>query len=130
MTPGQPTMGRARQPILRITPVGYPSHPVGGTMPHVLYEVADRVATITLNRQARRNALTGPMLDDLAEKVRVADADPGVPAIGLTGAGEGFCAGLDLAEVAVPGLEARDEFGVSYRPERVPVVVMPLADTP
>jgi len=99
-------------------------------MPDVLYEVADRVATITLNRPARRNALTGPMLDDLAEKVRVADADPGVWAIVLTGAGEGFCAGLDLAEVAAQGLEAVDEFGVSYRPERVPVVAMHLADTP
>ena len=97
-------------------------------MPDVLYEVADRVATITLNRPARRNALTGPMLDDLAEKVRLADADPGVRAIVLTGAGEGFCAGLDLAEAAAQGLEAVDEFGVSYRPERVAVVAMYMAD--
>jgi len=99
-------------------------------MSDVLYEVAEQVATITLNRPARRNALTLPMLDHIAEVVRGADADPEVRAIVLTGAGEGFCAGLDLVEAAARGPEAIDALGASYRPERIPVLAMHEADTP
>ncbi|HSQ37875.1 MAG TPA: enoyl-CoA hydratase-related protein [Acidimicrobiia bacterium] len=99
-------------------------------MSDVLYEVAGHVAIITLNRPQRRNALTLPMLDDLAEVVRGADADPEVRAIVLAGAGEGFCAGLDLVEAAAQGPEAIDALAVSYRPERIPVLAMHLADTP
>jgi enoyl-CoA hydratase/carnithine racemase len=99
-------------------------------MPEVLYEVAGRVATITLNRPERRNALTLTMLDHLAEVVRGAEADPEVRAIVLTGAGPGFCAGLDLVEAAAQGPAAVDELGASYRPERIPVLAMHQADTP
>jgi enoyl-CoA hydratase/carnithine racemase len=99
-------------------------------MPDVLYQVAGHVATITLNRPERRNALTLPMLDSLAEVIRGADADPGVRAIVLTGAGEGFCAGLDLVEAAAQGPGAVDDIAVSYRPERIPVLAMYQADTP
>jgi enoyl-CoA hydratase/carnithine racemase len=99
-------------------------------MPDVLYRVAEGVATITLNRPERRNALTLPMLDHLAEVVRAADADPQVRAIVLTGAEEGFCAGLDLVEAAARGPEAIDELGAAYRPERIPVLAMHAADTP
>ncbi len=99
-------------------------------MPDLLYEVAGRIATITLNRPGRRNALTLPMLDTLAEIVRAADADPEVRAIVLTGAGEGFCAGLDLVEAAARGPAAIDELGASLRPERIPVLAMHQADTP
>jgi enoyl-CoA hydratase/carnithine racemase len=99
-------------------------------MPDVLCEVAGHVATITLNRPERRNALTLPMLDELAEVVRAADADPEVRAIVLTGAGEGFCAGLDLVEAAAQGLGAVDAVATSYHPERIPVLAMHRADTP
>ena len=99
-------------------------------MPDVLYEVAGGVATVTLNRPERRNAVTLPMLDALAEMVRAADADPGVRAIVLTGAGEGFCAGLDLVEAAAQGPAAIDALAVSVRPERIPVLAMHEADTP
>ena len=99
-------------------------------MPDVLYEVAAHVATITLNRPERRNALTLPMLDRLAEVVHGADADPEVRAIVLTGAGEGFCAGLDLVEAAALGPGAIDALATSYRPERIPVLEMHRADTP
>jgi enoyl-CoA hydratase/carnithine racemase len=102
----------------------------GATHPDLVYQVSDRVATITLNRPRRRNALTLPMLDSLAEAVRAADADPGVWAIVLTGAGEGFCAGLDLVEAAAQGPALLDEIGASYRPERIPVLAMHQADTP
>jgi len=99
-------------------------------MSDVLYLVAAGVATVTLNRPERRNALTLPMLDHLAEVLRGADADPQVRAIVLTGAEEGFCAGLDLVEAAARGPEAIDELGASYRPERIPVLAMHEADTP
>jgi enoyl-CoA hydratase/carnithine racemase len=99
-------------------------------MPDVLYEVVEHVATITLNRPERRNALTLPMLDHLAEVVQGADADPAVRAIVLTGAGEGFCAGLDLVEAAAQGPAAIDALAVSVRPERIPVLAMHQADTP
>ena len=64
----------------------------------LLYDVADNVATITLNRPERLNAISGGMLASFSEAFRAADADRGVRAIILTGAGRGFCAGLDLKE--------------------------------
>ncbi|MBV9045498.1 MAG: enoyl-CoA hydratase [Alphaproteobacteria bacterium] len=64
--------------------------------PHVLYEVKDRIATITLNRPDRLNAYN----DQLATGIRLAMADaskdPAVRVIVLTGAGRGFCAGADM----------------------------------
>src|SRR5216683_8441136 len=64
----------------------------------LLYEVADNVATITLNRPDRLNAISGPMLDGLSRALRDADHDPAVRVIIITGAGRGFCAGLDLKD--------------------------------
>jgi enoyl-CoA hydratase/carnithine racemase len=60
-------------------------------------EVAERVLTITLNRPERLNAWTATMARELIEAFDRADADDGVGAIILTGAGRGFCAGADLA---------------------------------
>jgi len=72
--------------------------------PNVLYEVRDRVATITLNRPGRRNALSPAMLSDLLQCLATAGADPGVRAVVLTGAGErAFCSGLDLGRLAESG---------------------------
>ena len=62
----------------------------------VLYEVADHVATLTLNRPDRLNTISGPMLHQLTELLLKADRDPDVRAIVLTGKGRAFCAGLDL----------------------------------
>ncbi len=60
--------------------------------------VADGVATLTLNRPARRNALSGDLIRALRSALADADADEAVRAIVLTGAGEkAFCAGGDLA---------------------------------
>ncbi|HEX5263754.1 MAG TPA: enoyl-CoA hydratase-related protein [Phenylobacterium sp.] len=64
----------------------------------VLYEVADGVATITLNRPERMNTISGPMLAGLTELLLKANADPKVRAVLLTGAGRAFCAGLDLVD--------------------------------
>jgi enoyl-CoA hydratase/carnithine racemase len=60
-------------------------------------EIEDRVLTITLNRPERLNAWTPTMQRELITAVDRADADDGVRAIVITGAGRGFCAGADLA---------------------------------
>ena len=59
------------------------------------YEVADRVATITLDRPDRLNAWTGRMHHEYRWAMAEADADPDVRAVVVTGAGRGFCAGAD-----------------------------------
>jgi enoyl-CoA hydratase/carnithine racemase len=64
----------------------------------LIYDVSDRIATITLNRPDRLNAISGGMLASFSEAFREADHDRNVRAIILTGAGKGFCAGLDLKE--------------------------------
>jgi len=64
----------------------------------VLYEVADHVATITLNRPERMNTISHRMLNELTGHLVTADADPDVRVVILTGTGRAFCAGLDLSE--------------------------------
>jgi 2-(1,2-epoxy-1,2-dihydrophenyl)acetyl-CoA isomerase len=62
----------------------------------LLESVKDGVATLTLNRPASLNAMSGAMLDALLEALpRLAD-DPGVGVVIVTGAGRGFCAGGDV----------------------------------
>ncbi|CAD5107555.1 crotonase/enoyl-CoA hydratase family protein [Zestomonas carbonaria] len=62
----------------------------------VLYRVDGRVATLTLNRPDRLNAIDDRMPDDIAAAVARANADDAVHVIVLTGAGRGFCSGYDL----------------------------------
>lgn len=70
-------------------------------MPHELLEsVTDRVATLTLNRPDRLNALSTPILDGLLEALPRLAADPDVAVVVLTGAGRGFCAGGDVKSMA------------------------------
>lgn len=63
----------------------------------VKYQVADGVATITLNRPDRLNAFTFVMRGELIEAFDEADADDDVRAVVVTGAGRAFCAGADLS---------------------------------
>jgi len=65
----------------------------------IQYSVDDPIATITLNRPDRLNALTGQMLAELQQAVAAAEADERAVAILLTGAGRGFCAGADMARL-------------------------------
>jgi enoyl-CoA hydratase/carnithine racemase len=62
----------------------------------IIYEVADPIATITLNRPDRLNAWTDRMALEVRHAVGEAEADERVVVIILTGAGRGFCAGADL----------------------------------
>jgi enoyl-CoA hydratase/carnithine racemase len=72
----------------------------------VLYEVADRLCTITLNRPEKLNAWTRQMHFDLKDAMHTAGADPDVRAIILTGAGRGFCAGADMGGLQAIGAGA------------------------
>jgi enoyl-CoA hydratase/carnithine racemase len=74
-----------------------------------LYEVAKRVATITLNRPDKLNAWTAVMEQEVRAVMAEAERDENVRVIVLTGAGRGFCAGADMAllsTVATKGLDA------------------------
>ena len=76
-----------------------------------LYNVANRVATITLNRPDKLNAWTALMESEVRSHMENAEQDDEVRVIVLTGAGRGFCAGADmslLSAVAERGLDDRD----------------------
>ncbi len=62
-----------------------------------LYQVSDRVATITLNRPDKLNAWTGTMEQEVRASINEAEKDENVRVIVLTGAGRGFCAGADMS---------------------------------
>ena len=75
---------------------------------YILYEVSDRILTVTLNRPERLNAFITPMGKELIDAFTRADADDDIRAIIVTGAGRGFCAGADMSpqgmdEVTVSG---------------------------
>jgi enoyl-CoA hydratase/carnithine racemase len=63
----------------------------------VLYDVADGVATVTLNRPERLNAWNRRLGAELNDAMAEADGDDGVRAVIVTGAGRAFCAGADLS---------------------------------
>src|SRR5712691_1895180 len=73
-----------------------------GMSGEVLVEVDGPVATVTLNRPERRNAISGALLTGLRESMAELDARSEVRAIVLTGADPAFCAGLDLTELGQP----------------------------
>ena len=62
----------------------------------LIYEVKDAIATLTLNRPERLNALGGTLRDDLHDAVLRASSDADVRVIVVTGAGKGFCSGGDV----------------------------------
>ena len=95
------------------------------------YEVAERVATVTLDRPHRLNAWTGRMHAEYRFVMAEADADPAVRAVVVTGAGRAFCAGADAEalaghvakggydpgttdELATPGYGVRPEFDAHF----------------
>ena len=95
------------------------------------------VAVLTLNRPERLNAISGAMLGELSAKLVEANKDPDTRCIVLTGAGRGFCAGLDLVDVGQGGIGSRERRSGDNRPPRqlfdlrdAPINVMWNIDTP
>jgi 2-(1,2-epoxy-1,2-dihydrophenyl)acetyl-CoA isomerase len=85
-------------------------------MPHELIEtVTDRVATLTLNRPDRLNALSTAILDGLLEALPRLAANPEIAVVVLTGAGRGFCAGGDVKSMA----EGSSQMGVEDAVQRL-----------
>jgi len=66
------------------------------------------ILTLTLNRPDRLNAISRPMLKELATKMAEANQDPETRVIILTGSGRGFCAGLDLVDSQSGGIGSKD----------------------
>ena len=71
------------------------------------HDAASGVATVTLNRPERLNALTFEVYDELGDAFRGLDTEPGVRAIVITGAGKAFCSGGDVHEI-IGDLVARE----------------------
>jgi len=69
---------------------------------HFLWEVSDRVATVTLNRPERKNPLTFDSYAELREIFRALQYAEDVRAVVITGAGENFCSGGDVHEIIGP----------------------------
>lgn len=72
---------------------------------HVLHDLTDGIATITLNRPDRRNAMSLPMIERLGELIAETEADPAARVLVLTGAGRAFCAGGDVQQFDADGGE-------------------------
>jgi len=102
----------------------------------VLYDVDENVATITLNRPDRRNAISTAMLAELTKRLEQADADRNVRAVIVTGAAPGgFCAGLDLVDATSgtgigSGGDGGGGGGMSLQTRHLPTTVLFEIDKP
>ena len=104
--------------------------------PELIVEQRDRILVLTLNRPERLNAISRDMLGELSAKLVEGNKDPDIRCIILTGAGRGFCSGLDLQAVGEGGIGSRSETRGSNRPRQLfdlrdaPINVMWNIDTP
>ncbi|HEX4409162.1 MAG TPA: p-hydroxycinnamoyl CoA hydratase/lyase [Xanthobacteraceae bacterium] len=76
----------------------------------LLLDKADRVATITLNRPKKRNAMNPAMHEEMAHVLEALRYDSEVKVVVITGAGNSFCAGMDLKEFFTDLKETPDEY--------------------
>lgn len=74
----------------------------------ILFDVDAGVATITLNRPEKLNAVNAQMLDEISAALNVVESDASVRALLLTGSGRGFCPGQDLSARNMSGVERPD----------------------
>src|SRR5512140_3858270 len=81
----------------------------------ILYDVTDGVATITLNKPERLNAFDDRMLAEWHEAIAESDHNPDVKAIIITGAGRGFCSGMNVQAAAAGSGILREEANVATR---------------
>jgi enoyl-CoA hydratase/carnithine racemase len=95
----------------------------------LLYEKEGAIATITLNRPEALNAISLPMLSSLSAALRDADADEAIRVIVMTGAGRGFCAGLDLKVMFGAGASGAP-LGLRFDLPNSPPMVLRTTDRP
>jgi enoyl-CoA hydratase/carnithine racemase len=93
--------------------------------PTVLFEVKDRVATITLNRPERRNAMNRELRDELREAWQRVKTDPEIWCAIVTGAGRAFSSGADVESLATGGFGPRDRWDELAIHERIRVLPFP-----
>ncbi len=92
---------------------------------HVVCALEDHVATITLNRPGRRNALNYRAYDELEAAFRAATADPGVRCVIVTGADPAFCSGDDVGEImAGPRPVSKAPMPVTYQATPAAIAVL------
>ena len=89
----------------------------------VRLDVADGVATLTLNRPDRLNSFTAAMHGEVRVAIDEAAGDPAVRCLVLTGAGRGFCAGQDLSDRAVAPGAAPVDLGASIENYSKPLLM-------
>jgi 2-(1,2-epoxy-1,2-dihydrophenyl)acetyl-CoA isomerase len=89
----------------------------------ILYQSANGIARITLNRPERLNSFTSAMHAELRVALDEVKRDAGVRVLLLTGAGRGFCAGQDLSDRAVAPGEAPVDLGQSIESNYRPLVL-------
>jgi enoyl-CoA hydratase/carnithine racemase len=100
------------------------------TYEDLFYETDGHIATITLNRPERMNAISGPMLRSFSRALSDADHDPNVRVIVITGAGRGFCAGLDLKDFAGGTGIGNNTGGTRFDLRESPPMVLHTTDKP
>jgi enoyl-CoA hydratase len=91
----------------------------------VLTERRERVLLITINRPEQRNAVNGAVARGIADALDTLDADAGLSVGVLTGAGKGFCAGMDLKGFVSgdrPHVEGRGFAGITQRAADKPLI--------
>jgi enoyl-CoA hydratase len=76
---------------------------------HIQYDVADRIATITINRPEKRNAMTYAMNKLFHQRIRDAGQDEAVQVIVITGTGGAFCSGTDMSDLEDESTDDRSE---------------------
>ncbi len=94
-------------------------------MSEVLSERRERVLLITINRPEQRNAVNGAVARGIADALDALDADPELSVGVLTGAGKGFCAGMDLKGFQSgdrPHVEGRGFAGITQRAAAKPLI--------
>jgi enoyl-CoA hydratase/carnithine racemase len=89
----------------------------------IIYEkVEDKIFRITLNRPEKINALSPTLLAEFEQATQEYDADPEASVLIICGAGRGFCAGYDLAEVSHRSAVEMKHIGTIQTAVRLPVL--------